>query len=442
MRPFGDKAGRTSNSSSGPSPDDALVVSEARHGDSLAAYSDGATNGPTDDNVTNTAAHDAAKRQPALGVAKLIFGTNVERIHIDTCRASNEKADRLRGLVVVFIGGTGGIGESTARELFRRSTAPKAYIVGRNKDKGTRLVEKLSKLNPSGTVTFIKKDCALLSNVDEVCADIRSREHKINCLFLTAGYMTLKGRNETTEGLDRKMAVNYYSRMRYIFNLMPLLTAAAEADELSRVITVLAAGSEGDVRLDDLDLRHNFALHACLAHCVLMSDFMMEELAKRYKGTSFSHSYPGTVKTGIANELAGPARLAVKVLYAVMSPWILNVQESGERHFFQITSKCYPPAQRGTGIEIPEGLSTMRGSNGETGSGAYLLDWDGQSTGDERILKKYREQDFGRIAWDHTMQMFEQAEQRQKSTGEKRSMSDTPEGSDRSGSAPVGWRAG
>ena len=117
--------------------------------------------------------------------------------------------------------------------------------------------------------------------------------------------MTLSGRNETDEGLDRKMVVNYYARIRCVFNLMPCLEAASNDNELSRVITVLAAGSEGDVRLDDLDLRHNFTLHACLAHCVVMSDFMMEELSQRYPGTSFSHSYPGTVKTGIANELSG-----------------------------------------------------------------------------------------------------------------------------------------
>lgn len=207
--------------------------------------------------------------------------------------------------------------------------------------------------SPGSKATFIQVDVSLLKNVDDVCRDIQKREDKINILFLTAGYMTLRGRNgmysadcesaqllthgcplltrhvETTEGLDHKMAVNYYTRMRFILNLMPQLTAAGEANELSRAVSVLAAGSESDIRLDDLDLKKNFTLHACLAHCVMMTDFMIEELAERYRNTSFSHSYPGTVKTGIANQLTGPVRLAVKVLYAVMTPWILNVQESG-----------------------------------------------------------------------------------------------------------------
>lgn len=260
--------------------------------------------------------------------------------------------------------------------------------------------------------------------------------------------MTLRGRDQTDEGLDKKMVVNYYARMRCIVKMMPLLTAASDAGQLSRVITVLAAGSESDIRLDDLDLRRKYTLHACLAHCVLMTDFMVEEFARRFPGTSFSHSYPGTVKTGLVNELSGPIRLAVKVMYAVMTPWVLNVQESGARHFFQMTSRCYPAADGGVGIDVPSGLNVMRGSNGTQGSGAYLLDWDGKPTGDERLLQKYRDLGFGSTAWDHTFKMFEQVDARSRSSSEKRPPDDSPEGSGRRSAPhpptddPIGWRPG
>lgn len=251
--------------------------------------------------------------------------------------------------------------------------------------------------------------------------------------------MTLKGRTETLEGIDRKMAVNYYSRMKCILGLMPSLTAASEAGELSRVITVLAAGSEGEVRVDDLDLKHNFTLHACLAHCVVMTDFFIGELAKHHPGTSFSHSYPGTVKTGIANELSGPVRLAVKVMYAVMTPWILNVHESGERHFFQITSNCYPSRRGGVGLPEPPGLSAMRGVDGTPGSGAYLLDWDGKSAGDENVLGKYREMGLPAKIWEHTLQIFDMAEQKSRKDS-KRPAQGEAEGAGRPIPNPIGWR--
>lgn len=248
--------------------------------------------------------------------------------------------------------------------------------------------------------------------------------------------MTLRGHSETEEGIDRKMVVNYYSRIRCALNLMPCLEAASKAGEISRVITVLAAGSEGDVRLDDLELKHNFTLHACLAHCVVMSDFMIQELAKRFPGTAFSHSYPGTVKTGIANELSGPVRLAVKVMYAVMTPWILNVEESGERHLFQITSSCYPSAKGGAGLDPPPGMSAIKGMNGQIGGGAYLLDWDGKACGDESVLAKYRAIEVGDVVWEHTLRTFEKAEEK------LRKDSAALEARNASIPDPIGWRPG
>ena len=239
---------------------------------------------------------------------------------------------------------------------------------------------------------------------------------------------------ETSEGIDRKMSVNYYARARFISNLMPQLTAAAKNGELSRVNSVLAAGSEGKVRFEDLQLKHNFTLHTCLAHCVMMTDFIMEEYARRYPDTAFFHSYPGTVKTGIAQQLTGPVRLAIKVLYAVSSPWIIQVQESGERHLFQNTSSIYPPRNGGVGIPPSDNrLEVTLGSNGERGSGAYLLDWDGQSTGDIKLLKEHREKGFNRIVWDHTHEMFKMA------VGNKRPAAGD-EGPTQPIRNPTGWR--
>jgi hypothetical protein len=55
----------------------------------------------------------------------------LESIPISTIRASNAQCSCFDGLVVVFIGGTDGVGRATAMELFKRTTRPRAYIVGR-----------------------------------------------------------------------------------------------------------------------------------------------------------------------------------------------------------------------------------------------------------------------------------------------------------------------
>ncbi|KAK4992123.1 hypothetical protein LTR50_001301 [Elasticomyces elasticus] len=360
---------------------------------------------------------------------------------IETTRESNARAkDFLSDLVAVFVGATGGIGRSTAKELFIKTERPRLYIVGRNEERGKTIVDELKSLNPEGEVIFLKHDISLLRNVDWICDEIKKREKKVNMLLCSAGYMTLKSRDETAERIDKKMAVNYYSRFRFATNLLPLLNAAADAGELSRFISVLAAGSEADVDVEYLELKEKFTVHRCLAHCVMMTDFMVEELAKRHPRISFSHSYPGTVKTGIANELPPPVRLAIKVLFAIMTPWILNLHEAGERHFFQLTSLCYPPAMGGTGVPVPPDLRVMKGMDDHTGSGGYLLNWDGEETGDSRFLSSYREMGFGQKVWDHTHALYHRvlsAKRKADQEAEKARTGPPPRVDD-----PIGWRAG
>ncbi|THY15476.1 hypothetical protein D6D02_03941 [Aureobasidium pullulans] len=384
---------------------------------------------------------------PAANVTtptSLIFSENPGMVSLESIRTSNLEARNLENLVAVFVGGTHGVAESTVKELFLRATTPRAYIIGRSQDVADKLCKELEDLNPGSKAVFIKKDISILKNVDEVCEELQRREKKINILFLSAGYMSLGGRSETPEGLDHKMAVNYYSRIRFAMNLMPQLTEASNQKELSRVLTVLAAGSEADIDMDDMDLKKNYTLHACLSHCVMMTDFMMEELAKRCPHTSFSHSYPGTVKSGITNSLTGPIRLGVKVLYSVMTPWILNFRESGERHLFQITSSMYKARNGSVGsIPLNGGLDIAVGIDGVKGSGAYLLDWDGRPAGDMAVINKYRDMNAGPKIWEHTMTAIKKATSR-KRLAEDDAQEEQKRREQHAAGAPnlAGWRAG
>jgi hypothetical protein len=253
--------------------------------------------------------------------------------------------------------------------------------------------------------------------------------------------MTLKGRDESAEGIDKRMAINYYSRMRIVLNLLPCLEQAVTEGELARVITVLAAGSEKDIlNPDDLELKHNFNIHECLAHCVIMTDFMVEELSQRHPDVSFSHSFPGSVKSGIANQLTSAARLAVKVLFATANSWLLDSTESGERHLFQMTSQCFKSANRNVGLAPPKGLGPTRGMNGEFGSGAYLLDWDCKPTGEQDTIDKYRAQGLGPRVWQHTEDVFERALEKGRRDSKRPAGGEVDDGSSRKN--PVGWRSG
>ena len=83
-------------------------------------------------------------------------------------------------------------------------------------------------------------------------------------------------------------------------------------------------------------------------------------------------------------------------------------EESGERHLFLLSSTRYPPADSaslGLGRML---VGTVRGTNGEIGSGVYSVGQDGESASHDTVefLKALREQGLVEKVWEHTEEEF------------------------------------
>ncbi|KAL1796864.1 hypothetical protein ACET3X_005404 [Alternaria dauci] len=326
-------------------------------------------------------------------------------VAIDIVRAHNASLKSLSpNLVAVFVGGTSGIGFFTAREFVRNTTSPHVYLIGRNATEAGRIIEELSSINSSSQVSFIQQDISLLKNVDEACSEIKSKEKQVNVLFMTCGYLTMQGRNETAEGLDRKMAVQYYSRMRFISQLTPLLDNASAANNLSRVVNVLdpQAGLRlGGLDYSDLSLRHNFSLRKVLLHASAMTNLSIAHLASENPKTSYIHGYPSAVDTGVTRELFGRFNKAVTLALGGLFGRFLFVpqMESGERHLFAATAPRYAPKVDGAQTEVI-------GSDGVKGSGSYVLNWNGDILTDTKNARKLREEGGMEKVWKHTQEVM------------------------------------
>ncbi|MCJ1385007.1 hypothetical protein MMC17_008125 [Xylographa soralifera] len=327
-------------------------------------------------------------------------------VPLDTVRAQNAELKSLNaGQVGVFVGGTAGIGEFALKAFAQRTTNPKIYIVGRNGAAAATITEQVKVLNPESEVVFIKADTSLIKNVDAVCKEIQSKEDKINFLFLTTGYLAFDGRNETSEGIDKKFCLYYYSRMRFVCNLLPELTAASkEPNSLSRVVTVLSADYEGPIVEHDQELKHNFSFRSSHNHTSVMNDFACEELAKQHPGTAFVHLHPGYVKTGIMDHGGMLMKVLGMVVKTVLWPMAVSPEESGERNLFYGSASMFAP-------KATAGEDAAVGSDGTKGSGAYLMSWKGTQAGNRKVLDPLREKQMGKTIWEHTLEVFRKAEQ-------------------------------
>lgn len=107
---------------------------------------------------------------------------------LDVIASNARLASRFpNGLVGVFVGGTSGIGEYTAKALARNVPNSKVLVVGRSQEAADRIKSECQQYNTNCSFEFIKTDLSALKNVDELCSEIKSRENHINILFQTQG---------------------------------------------------------------------------------------------------------------------------------------------------------------------------------------------------------------------------------------------------------------
>ena len=90
-------------------------------------------------------------------------------------------------LVVVFVGGTSGIGEAALKEFVKNAKKPKCYVVGRSEQAANRIIGECKTINPDAHVVFLQADVSLIRDVDRLCEEIKSLEDAVNILFLSAG---------------------------------------------------------------------------------------------------------------------------------------------------------------------------------------------------------------------------------------------------------------
>ena len=206
-------------------------------------------------------------------------------------RASNAAFHASHPPVAVFVGGTSGIGKAMVERFARFSKGNSSIIiVGRNRAAADSI---FASLPPAGTSAreFIQCDASLMSNVHTASQEILSRYNKINYLILTPGILSLKGRDETSEGIDKKLAVHYYARWRFIYDLLPSLDRAKEAGEEAKTLSVLGAGKGGEIDVDDLGLKKAFSLTNAAMAAPTYTDLMLEVIISSVSIIFHTHRY-------------------------------------------------------------------------------------------------------------------------------------------------------
>ncbi|KAJ5246744.1 hypothetical protein N7468_001727 [Penicillium chermesinum] len=329
-------------------------------------------------------------------------------VELTAVHASNKALRRyLRPkAVAVFVGATKGIGKTSLLNYAKHAPQPRIYFIGRSQQAADGILKQLREESPEGNYTFIKADASLLNKVDEICEELKAKEENISLLFQSQG--TLDMSTKTSENLMLITALGYYSRMRFIANLLPLLR---KSPSVSRVISVLAGTKEGPLDMKDLS-GSSIAPWKARGHISSLSTLTLEHFAETAPDVSFIYSYPGFVDTDLAQTMKGILPAVFKVgfaMYRTIGPKItyMPLDETGERYTFLATSSRFP-SQNQSKDPPNYGKDIAVGSDGAIGSGVYTLDEFCES-GDakvQEVLAELRLADAGAKVWQHLQEVF------------------------------------
>jgi len=281
----------------------------------------------------------------------------------------------LSGRSAIVVGGTAGIGRGIALRL--AAARASVTVVGRSAERGAEVVAAMAaaagEQEPKPTFGFVACDAYLLANVAAAATSLRPAPAPLDVLVLTQGMATFQGFTPSTEGLDQKMTLHYWSRALFIQKLLPSLRAAPDA----RVLTVLSAGvhsAYGGYSTDVEVGADSYSLKNATDAAGFYNDIMVDSLSRDpdNKSVLFAHAAPGFVSTSWGTELPGLVRGLVR----------------GLQVFGRSMDKC--------GDAMVNGL--MAGSAG----GFRLLDQDGK----EGPVVTGRHEEAREAVWAHTLGLF------------------------------------
>lgn len=207
----------------------------------------------------------------------------------------------LSGKRIVVVGGTGGLGRAIA--VLAASRGAKVTVVGQTfRDQGT------------ANLDFVKADLASMKEARRVAATFP--DGSIDVLVLTTGIFAAPTREVTSEGLERDMAVSYFSRLVLLRELGPRLAKSRPPGAVRPRVFVMGFPGTGEAGvLGDLNSEKTYESFPVHMNTVAGNEALVLDGVTRHPELGFFGLNPGLVKTNIrANVLGGEGSVRMRLV--------------------------------------------------------------------------------------------------------------------------------
>lgn len=231
----------------------------------------------------------------------------------------------------LITGATDGIGKQIALELAKQGYV--LGLVGRNHDKGKKVISEIEEETKLDSIKFFKADLALIHQVKSVARQIQDSYDSIDVLINNAGAY-FNEFNQTEEGFETTFALNHLNYFVLTHELMELI----KVGRAGRVVNV-ASMAHRNAKLDfqDLQMLENYSGWPSYCRSKLMNIMFTYECHSRYSdsGVTFNSLHPGFVNTRFGDNNSGFAKQSINVAKALFA---INVEKGARTGVYLASS--------------------------------------------------------------------------------------------------------
>ncbi len=210
---------------------------------------------------------------------------------------------------MLITGATDGIGKEAALQL--AGLGARIVFTARNKEKAEALIAAIADLQEV-EASYLPCDLSSLASVKERALEFLKTHDSLHVLIHNAGVMPPR-REESKDGIELAMAVNYFAPALLTELLLPLLRRSAP----SRIISVASTlHKEGNINPDNLRGAGPYDIYQAYAASKLALVMYTRRLRESLVGSGVAAVavHPGWIKTKLALGALGRSGLAARIL--------------------------------------------------------------------------------------------------------------------------------
>ena len=263
-------------------------------------------------------------------------------------------APRLDGKYAIVTGATGGLGFQTALGLARQGAD--TVLAGRNADKGEQAIQRIRQQVPKAKVRFQHLDLDSLASVAQCAAE---QPATVDILVNNAAVMALQQREQTRDGFERQIGVNYLGHFALTLRLLDALKHGGRVVHVASV-----AHRRASLNLTDFQSERAYGPMRAYGRSKLANLIFALELQRRAETFGWDlnsmAAHPGWARTDIIpNGIGGGARtLKARIVAAGFNLFAQSAADGA----LPILFAAMAPEAEGGAYYGPGGWGEIRGA--------------------------------------------------------------------------------